>query len=62
MRTLCASVLAAGLLIVTNASAAPLLSHMQPAPDSLIEAAKVICDEAGNCYRPTVRRPVARWV
>jgi len=62
MRTICASVLAAGFLIAGNASAAPLLSHMQPAPDSLVTAAKVICDEAGNCYRPDRRRPVARWV
>ena len=62
MRTIFASVVVAGLLIATNADAAPLLSHSQPAPDSLITAAKVICDEAGNCYRPNVRRPVARWV
>ena len=62
MRTICASVLAASFLIASNASAAPLLSHMQPAPGSLITAAKVICDEAGNCYRPDRRRPVARWV
>ena len=62
MRTICASMLTAGLLIATNADAAPLLSHMQPTPDSLIKAAKVICDEGGNCYRPHRRRPVARWV
>jgi hypothetical protein len=62
MRAICASVLAAGLLIFTDASAAPLLSHMQPPADSVITAAKVICDEVGNCYRPHVRRPVATWV
>ena len=62
MRTICASVLVTGLLIATNAGAAPLLSHIQPAPASLITAAKVICDEVGNCYRPHVRRPVATWV
>jgi hypothetical protein len=62
MRTICASALVAGLLIATNAAATPLLSHRQPVLDSLISAAKVICDEAGNCYRPNVRRPVARWV
>ena len=62
MRTICASVLAAGLLIATHAEAAPLLSHMQPVPDSPVTAAKVICDEAGVCYRPNKRRPVARWV
>ena len=64
MRTICASMLTAGLLIATNADAAPLLSHMQPTPDSLIKAAKVICDEAGNCYRPTsttARRPLGLW-
>jgi len=22
----------------------------------------VICDEGGRCYRPPVRKPVARWV
>ena len=62
MRTIFASVLVAGVLTVTCANAAPLLSHTQPIPDSLITAAKVVCDEAGNCYRPLRRRPVARWV
>ncbi len=62
MRTICASALAAGLLIATHAHAAPLLGHSQPALDPLIQTAKVICDEAGNCYRPHRRRPVARWV
>ena len=50
MRTICGAVLAASLLIATQAHAAPLLSHNQPALDPLIQAAKVICDEAGNCY------------
>ena len=62
MRTICASVLAAGLLIATHAEAAPLLSRMQPVPDAPVTAAKVICDEAGVCYRPNKRRPVTRWV
>ena len=62
MRTIFASALVTALLTATHAGAAPLLSHSQPLPDSLVTAAKVICDEAGNCYRPHRRRPVARWV
>jgi hypothetical protein len=62
MRTIFASAVAAGLLIATHAGAAPLLVQGQHAPDSLVTEVKVICDEAGNCYRPNRRRPVARWV
>jgi hypothetical protein len=28
----------------------------------LAENVKIICEESGVCYRPTGRRPVARWV
>jgi hypothetical protein len=62
MRTIFASMMAVGLLMVSSANATPLMSHIQSGPESLVQAAKVICDEAGNCYRPPVRRPVARWV
>ncbi|MBI5261820.1 MAG: hypothetical protein HY852_08405 [Bradyrhizobium sp.] len=51
------------LLLAVSAHAAPLnqgQSALAPAP--LAEQVKVICDEAGQCYRPPKRRLTARWV
>ncbi len=51
------------MMLAGGAAAAPLLvqtttPHSKPA---LVQV-KVICNEAGRCYRPPTRKPVARWV
>jgi len=58
-----AAVVGFGFLSFSAAEALPLLSPKSlVSPPSVIENVKVICDEAGLCYRPPKRRPVARWV
>lgn len=54
---------AALLLLTCPVSAAPLLgqANLPQAASSTVDA-KVICYESGQCVRPPVRRPVARWV
>lgn len=63
MKAIFGSVVAVGFLMAmaSEAFAAPLMSHMQPSPSSIVEV-KVICFEDGNCIRPPKRKPVARWV
>jgi hypothetical protein len=60
MRTFIGSVAVVTLLAVSGAEAFPLVPLAKP--QSHVENAKVICHEDGNCYRPPVRRPVAKWV
>ena len=63
MRNVLASVMAVGLLMCSRADALPLMSHLSSvAPPSLAENVKVVCFEDGRCYRPPIRKPVARWV
>jgi hypothetical protein len=62
MRTILFSLLA-GVSLVTNASAAPLLNQPNSvAALSIAENVKIVCEENGQCYRPPGRRMVARWV
>ena len=52
-----------GFLTPATAEALSLLSHKPlVSPPAIVENVKVICDEDGRCYRPPIRRPVARWV
>jgi hypothetical protein len=63
MRIVLALVVVAGLFVCSKAEALPLIGRASFAmPVSLAENVKIICDEAGFCYRPPPRRPVARWV
>ena len=54
---------AAVVVFSTTAFSMPLLnqagSMVRP---SSAQAAKVICEESGQCYRPEGRRPTARWI
>lgn len=51
------------MMLAGGASAAPLfVQTAAPQSGRTLERVKVICDEAGRCYRPPVRKPVARWV
>src|ERR1700722_21008341 len=50
------------ILLVGAASAMPILKAPTLTGAGLAENVKVICEEDGHCYRPPVRRPVARWV
>ena len=61
MRTVLISAAVIGLLAWSGAQAMPLANLGVAAPP-VAEQVKVICHEDGRCYRPPIRRPVARWV
>ena len=45
----------------TTALAMPMVRQtVSIAP--VAEQVRIVCDEAGVCYRPASRRPVARWI
>jgi hypothetical protein len=44
----------------TGCADAPMPSPSSPGAP--LEPVKIVCEESGWCYRPAVRRPVARWV
>ncbi|WP_298281525.1 hypothetical protein [uncultured Bradyrhizobium sp.] len=63
MRTVFAIAIASALLMTSRAEALPASSQLRLAPAaSMVTEAKVVCRESGHCYRPAVRRPVAKWV
>jgi hypothetical protein len=41
----------ASALLASSASAAPLSNGLAAMPDSGIESVRLVCDEAGRCYR-----------
>jgi hypothetical protein len=45
----------------TAALSTPLF-HQTAALTPVAEQVRIVCDEAGVCYRPASRRPVARWI
>ena len=59
MRTLLGCLLGVSLL-VGEVHAMP--AFRQAKLPALVENAKIICNEDGRCFRPPVRKPVARWV
>ena len=63
MLKLAGAVAGLSMLAAGAASAAPLPAQ-SPMPDAtpMLERVKVVCNEAGRCYRPPARKPVARWV
>lgn len=46
------------ILLTSQVGAMPI--H-RPEAAAVVQDVKVICNEAGRCYRPPARRPVARW-
>jgi len=48
----------AGALLATSANAAPLANGITVMPDNGIENVRLVCDEAGRCYRTRGGRPV----
>src|SRR5262249_34678637 len=62
MMRVCTTFLGMSLLFAGSAVAAPLLPQRQDVPSAMTENVKIVCEESGHCYRPPVRRPVARWV
>ena len=48
----------AGALLVTAASAAPLSPNVAVAPDSNIQNVRMVCNEAGQCWRERGERRV----
>ena len=62
MQWIFVSFFAVALALAPKADAAPLMSQKPFPSTTLVQDVKVICSEDGHCYRPPVRRPVARWV
>jgi hypothetical protein len=56
----------AAVAIVTWSATAfsmPLLNQASStARPTLVENARIVCEESGQCYRVPARRPVARWI
>jgi hypothetical protein len=44
------------------AMSVPYQPNLATGPSALIESARIVCEESGQCYRPRGRRPVARWI
>jgi hypothetical protein len=49
---------AAGALLATSASAAPLTNGMVAMPDNQIENVRMVCNDRGRCWREGGRRVV----
>ena len=49
---------AASTLLATAASAAPLSANVSVAPESNIQNVRMVCDEAGRCWRERGERRV----
>jgi hypothetical protein len=49
---------AASTLLVTAVSAAPLSANVSVAPESNIQNVRMVCDEAGRCWRDRGERRV----
>ena len=50
--------LGASALLVTAASAAPLSAQISAAPESNIQNVRMVCDDAGRCWRERGERRV----
>ena len=48
-------------LAASTASAMPLGGNLAK-PSTMVQNARIVCEESGYCYRPPGRRPVARWI
>ncbi|OKO86829.1 hypothetical protein [Bradyrhizobium sp. AS23.2] len=63
MLKLAGAIAGLSMMLIGEVSAAPLLAQATtPHASPPLEQVKVICDQQGRCYRPPVRRPIARWV
>jgi len=50
-------------MLSTTAFSMPLLNQASSiAAIALVRNARIVCEQSGQCYRPPVRRPVARWI
>src|SRR5262249_7883079 len=62
MRRVIAATVVMGLFFCSRAEAIQLMGRQPFGTVSLVEKVKLVCDEAGFCYRPPLRRPEAHWV
>jgi len=52
-----ASAVVFGASSVSAMPVADFASH-----SSMVQNARIVCEQSGQCYRPPARRPVARWI
>lgn len=48
-------------IAASTASAMPLAGDLAK-QSTMVQNARIVCEESGYCYRPPGRRPVARWI